>query len=346
MRKDIGIIAVGQAGGNIAHLLEQKGFEALYINSSSGDLGTINTNKQNKYHISNGIGCAKDRLASKKLMKDDINSIIEFIKSRFENKKVIFVTFSTGGGTGSGASIILASMLIKILNKKVGLITILPSKKDTLQAHLNCYECFSEIAKLENLGATFVIDNNKNSNKKMINERFVKLFDNIFEFEKYESEKGNIDISEMLKLLTTKGMSIISEVEKEVGLLKLFQKIKENDIFAPLQNDGKVAYLGLSTKQKFNKEDFIKEIGKYIDKFQNYNKDYSFLIISGLSFPINRIIEIKQKVIEEQEVFGNISKNINYEEEFVPIKFDFLGDAENKEEEKDITFEDIFNDFL
>ena len=68
MKNNIGIVGIGQAGGNIGYLLEQKGFDVIYINSSKGDLDTINTDNSKKYHIQNGLGCAKDSLSAKNLM--------------------------------------------------------------------------------------------------------------------------------------------------------------------------------------------------------------------------------------------------------------------------------------
>ena len=60
MKNKIAFVAVGQAGGNIGHLFEEKGYSVLYINTSQEDLNTLETAKY-KYHIPNGEGCNKDR---------------------------------------------------------------------------------------------------------------------------------------------------------------------------------------------------------------------------------------------------------------------------------------------
>ena len=41
MKKKISFIAVGQAGGNIGQLFEEKGFPVLYVNTSQEDLDTL-----------------------------------------------------------------------------------------------------------------------------------------------------------------------------------------------------------------------------------------------------------------------------------------------------------------
>ena len=41
MKNKIAFVAVGQAGGNIGQLFEQKGYNVLYINTSQEDLDTL-----------------------------------------------------------------------------------------------------------------------------------------------------------------------------------------------------------------------------------------------------------------------------------------------------------------
>ena len=53
MKNKIAFVAVGQAGGNIGKLLEEKGFSVLYMNTSKEDLNTLEHVKF-KYHITGG----------------------------------------------------------------------------------------------------------------------------------------------------------------------------------------------------------------------------------------------------------------------------------------------------
>lgn len=96
MKKDIGFVAVGQAGGNIGSALEEKGFNILYLNTSSEDLSTLETAKH-KYHIKGGEGCHKDRDKAKGLLAENLDEILDQVKSCVP-EKIIFVIFSTGGG--------------------------------------------------------------------------------------------------------------------------------------------------------------------------------------------------------------------------------------------------------
>ena len=70
MKKKIAFIAIGQAGGNIGQLFEERGFSVLYLNTSEEDLSTLSGAKY-KYHITGGEGCNKDRKKAKQLVIDD-----------------------------------------------------------------------------------------------------------------------------------------------------------------------------------------------------------------------------------------------------------------------------------
>lgn len=345
MKNKIGIICIGQAGGNIGFLMKNENFDVVFINSSKGDLDTLNIEKSKKYHITDGLGCAKDRTTAKQIAQKDFSNINEFLNKSLGEKDFYYIAFSTGGGTGSGISPVLADILTTHLGKKVGLITILPSFKDTLQAHINAYECLQEVSNLKNICSTFVIDNDTNSNIAHINKKFVKLFNKIFEYKKYETNKGNIDEAEILKLFETKGMINIASCENTEITSKLIENIKSG-IFAPLENDGKIKYLGLSKGIKFDEDLFFKEIGKYLDKFENTNKEYTLAILSGLTLPFKRVKDMKDKISGEKEII------LSFEDEKVEkledIDFLVKNSSSNKNfnvEEK-LGIDDLFSQYL
>lgn len=347
MKSKIGIICIGQAGGNIGVLMKNENFDVAFINSSKGDLDTLNVDASKKHHITDGLGCAKDRATAKQIAQKDFSNINEFLNKSLGEKEFYYIVFSTGGGTGSGISPVLADILTTHLGKKVGLITILPSDKDTLQAHINAYECVQEISNLKNICSTFVIDNNRKYSMLQINEKFVKLFNKIFDYKKYETNKGNIDEAEVLKLLETKGMINIASCKNEETINKLIENIK-NDIFAPLENDSKIKYLGLSKGIKFDEELFSKEIGKYLDKFENSNKEYTLAILSGLTLPFKRVKEMKDKILSEKETILSFEK----EKEEKLDDIDFLVkktssnvDTNYKTQEK-LNIDDLFAQYL
>lgn len=88
MKNKIAFVAVGQAGGNIGQLFEQKGYNVLYINTSQEDLDTLEKAKF-KYHIPNGEGCNKDRRKAKQLVIDDFDQIAAEIEAKIKSELIL-----------------------------------------------------------------------------------------------------------------------------------------------------------------------------------------------------------------------------------------------------------------
>ena len=92
MKKKIAFIAIGQAGGNIGQLFEERGFSVLYLNTSEEDLSTLSGAKY-KYHITGGEGCNKDRKKAKQLVIDDYDQIAAEMDAKLD-AEIIFVVFA------------------------------------------------------------------------------------------------------------------------------------------------------------------------------------------------------------------------------------------------------------
>lgn len=189
IRSDVGFVCIGQAAGNIGLLFEEKGYNVLYINTSSEDLALLK-NAKHVYHVPNGEGCAKDRDKAKYHLANDIDHLLDLIETKVPQKNV-FVVFASGGGTGSGISPYLLNILVEKFStdedgelsanpaKLFSAITILPSDSEPLQPAINSYSCCKEILDIENLGTVFFIDNNSMEDKMKINKVFVSELDTV-----------------------------------------------------------------------------------------------------------------------------------------------------------------------
>ena len=109
MKNKIAFVAVGQAGGNIGQLFEDRGFNVLYINTSQEDLDTLEHAKY-KYHVPGGEGCNQNRRKAKQLVIDDFDRIAAEIETKIK-ADLTFVIFASGGRTGSGAGPMLIDLL-------------------------------------------------------------------------------------------------------------------------------------------------------------------------------------------------------------------------------------------
>lgn len=287
MKDKIGIIAVGQAGGNIGQLFEESGYSVLYLNTSQEDLDTLK-NAKHKYHITGGEGCNKDRNKAKQLVIDDFDNIAEQIDEILKCE-ILFVVFAAGGGTGSGAGPMLMDLLLDGSSRFVGAVTVLPAQTESIKAQINAYECFAELVQIEASAAVFVIDNN-NGEKMQLNPQFVNSFNGFVDIpEKYRSDRGNIDTAEVMESLKAHGMAVVMQYgnSKMADILSSLNKT----IYAPLEPDKRIKYItGAFDESVRNFIDLQKTVGIPVDIFRAYSgKDKAHLMLSGLSYPKTRL---------------------------------------------------------
>lgn len=334
MKKKIGFIAVGQAGGNIGKLFEQRGFSVLYINTSKEDLDI--TKGKYKYHIKNGEGCSKNRNKAKELIIKDFENIVKEYNSKIESE-MVYIIFAMGGGTGSGASPMLAELLLND-GEKVGLISILPAKNESIKTQLNAYECFSEIEEIDDLSSVFILDN-EGRDKLHINNEFVSLFTNFVLIpDKNRDIRGNIDKSEIEEVLSAQGMSIIVRDIANRALEKI-----NNNIFAKIEDDGSVKYIAASLSGNDSVDDIEKIIGIPFDNFKTYNKEKTLICLSGLTYPSSRFKEI-YNLIESNRT--RIKKSLNSNKEKVITKGIDLFSDEKQLKKTAKKKKDIFEKYL
>lgn len=319
LKEEIRFLCVGAAGANVGQMLEKKNFKAYYVNLAKQDLDLVNS--PNKLHIKNGEGASKNRDKAKEVLAESIDEVIEVLEQQI-TEKYIFVVYSLGGGTGSGTGAFLASVLAENPDKKVGLVVILPSMKESLQARINTYEALAEIIQLKNsFGAIYLLDNNKREDKLSINRTFATLFDSFVNIEGSSSIRGVLDLAEQKTLLETSGVAMIHRVGQD-GQNELLPIIKDG-IYAPLEPNKRIKYIGLSqpdSKETIDINSVIDVVGQPIDNFCGYGNQETVLYLAGLSFPkiyINRLAEsIKeeqervQKVMEDDDIC--MDSNINF----------------------------------
>ena len=304
MKKDIAFLAIGQAGGNIGKLFEALRFKVLYVNTSMEDLSTL-ADAKHVYHITDGEGAARDRDRAKELVAADILDLRYEITKTF-TEEFIFVIFSAGGGTGSGAGPMMIAYLSELFPDSVICgITILPAARESIKARYNAFECFIELEKL-NAGSLFVIDNNGKPDKFALNETFVSLFMNMLKMTGYTDERGNIDVKELKEVLSATGTALISVLPSgQSSTPRLIDSLK-NGIFARLEEDHNVQYMALSMASEINTDAFMSVMGTPEDIFQGYNPDATICVMSGLTIPYKKLDEIKALVSEEQDTISKV----------------------------------------
>ena len=312
MRTQFGILGMGQCGGNIASLFEQKQYTAVYLNTSKEDLNAIKG--VHKIHIEGADGAAKDRRKVLQLATESFQNIIEKINSIL-TQKYILVIFSSSGGTGSGLSTPILRYLSQIGKVCIPIVVLPNETVESAKACENAYNACAELMAIQGLGATFLLDNS-NDDRFAINQKFVNDFDSFINL-KNSSMYGNIDMAERKQILSCPGVSVIGKVSKARSTASEIMHSLHNGIYAKIES--KIAYyLGISTSNKsLDISSISKEFMGVYDVFSGVSEATTIAIVSGLQWPMKRIEKFKNKF---ELTVQNISNTIIQQPPIQPLQ--------------------------
>ena len=193
-----------------------------------------------------------------------------------------------------------------------------------MKEYMNCYEFFQELETIESGGATFIIDNNKNKEKLVLNEQFACYLDAFLNCET-TSTKGVVDRAEIENVLSQKGTCIVNKQGSDKATTQtVIERIRDN-IYVSLENDGVVANIALvNSNNNVRLNEIIESVGKPLATFEGWESDATVLAISGCSLPYKKLGEIKQKIEDNKDT---IKRNLTAtSERKLTGSIDFLGD--------------------
>ena len=330
----IAVLGIGNAGGQVANVACTKGFNTFCINSSEKDLDIIHEDIP-VFLLGNSEGAGKDRRVAKGFVKQFYKDLLktEAFDSFIADTDVVFIVSSTGGGTGSGMSIILADILAKVYPNKIFInVGILPTLTDSIGAQRNTLEYMKEV---NALGKGYMLyDNNKfkdltpSSYMDLVNREIVSGLCYLRGDYSYKTKYGMIDDADMFKLLTVPGMINVSffegfmekDLDDGVHLDSFISKIMRTNSTCQLDKDRIIKRMGvvvnlsedLSKYYSSGMEDFKANVGEPLEVFEHYylKEDTSTepnrlaVILSGLSIPDDRIQIIIQRIKEVEDALN------------------------------------------
>lgn len=333
----LGLISVGQCGGSIIDIFAKNDYPTMAINSSQRDLDTCE-HVQHKLKIIGTEGVGRNRELAINLMSKHWETSISSIKEHFSQPSIqlIFVVFSTGGGTGSGGAPILCELLQNELPDKVIVaVPVLPSIQESVVSQINTLDCLKELSELDI--AILPIDNNQHSNLtknelyKEINNTFFNLIHSTIEQTEQHSSNGNLDQKDLLTLLSTPAFchlshTTLTNLKQNISISEesITQSIKESwqqGIFTPPSLE-KIVRFGFiyngqeGLMQYLNIPNILSDYTNTpMDIFEGYysnTKGDIFTIATGLKFNSDRLKEIEDKTTSESAVLqGVLSTNHN-----------------------------------
>lgn len=288
LKQRVGFIGIGGCGTNIANKFYEKGYEALFVNSSAQDEAALKNINDKVLHLDGFNGCAGDRDKALLAIKKN-KSVYDKIVSMEQD--VLFLCFGAGGGTGSGITPILADLLDGDTEKTICVICALPDDKEDLSYQINAYNCTQELLKLKNIGCTIFIDNNKRAKKSELNEEIAYLLDTFISNDS-SSLYGNVDVEERLTVLKTNGNMLITVGEENTQTI--IAKLTSDTIFAPIDRSKPCEYISIINKKHddIDKAKLIEFVGIPIRTNLGYGADKTIVVVSGLSYPIEHLKSI------------------------------------------------------
>ena len=181
----------------------------------------------------------------------------------------------------------------------------MPDDSASMKEYMNCYEFFQEIESIDGNGATFIIDNNKNKEKLVLNEQFACYLDAFLNCET-SSARGVVDRAEIENVLSQRGMCIVNKHGSDKATTQtVIEKIRDN-IYVPLENDNVVANVALvNSNNNVRLNEIIETVGKPLATFEGWESEATVLAISGCSLPYKKLEEIKQKIEADKDTVKN-----------------------------------------
>lgn len=328
----VGVLGLGNGGGNVADLAAEHGFMAVAVNGSTKDLDRLSNNVW-KFPVGDGKGTGKNREEAQAFLTAHIGILedAKFVEFLTSNDVIVIVT-STGGGFGSGASIIMYNEIHKTYpNKCVILCGIYPFDSEGYTAQEHSVEWMKEVKAIDDMSYMYY-DNNRFAKyppnivcDKINNEILdaLRIFRGDFTL---EDRTGGVDERDALTALSVPRRIVayyrdIEEADIVDGSLvkTMMESIKEDSGNAELADDKDIMasifqYCLRSQFMKYVpdiKNDMQEIVGNHLSDYANYHniddddnetRDGVAIILTGLSDPtlrIDRMINRRDKMAND-----------------------------------------------
>lgn len=159
-----GVLGAGQAGGKIARVFHDLGYDVCAVNTAKQDLELLEIPEGRKFFMNYSLGgTGKDLDVAKAAVEDNLDHIREFVSEHISDCDVFVLCASSGGGTGAGSSAALVNLLAEF-GKPIITILVLPGSTDDSQSKFNSINVLSELADLaskEIINSLVLVDNAK-----------------------------------------------------------------------------------------------------------------------------------------------------------------------------------------
>ena len=324
-----GFVGFGQAGGFFANLAKTFQYPSLAINTAKIDLESLDhLTSDEKIHLTGYEGAGKDREIGYEAFESHKEMLVKRMEEKFMDAQVLFPVFSLGGGTGSGMVKAALDTLTDVFEHKVICpILFFPSQNESPRNKMNALEAFADFSQNENIGASFLFDNEKilllqsscSLKDKYANNHkdFLTLLHALNQKTAVSSEISTIDKMDLLTVLSERGASLICDALLEEEQLNSSSKLKEQLLSSwtytafcdcDMNSFSRVivsleAPVLLTNELVF--EQTLQSIGTPLEIFSGVydskEEISSIQLLTGLSFPSKIVKEMETSIRKKEE---------------------------------------------
>jgi cell division GTPase FtsZ len=348
---NIGVVGSGQAGSRIAEVFYDLGYPAIVVNTAQQDLEYIKLPVNNKLLLEYGIGGSAKTLS---IGRDAIDAhrqeVSELIEDKLGECQAFALTFSLGGGSGSGSAKILIDLL-STFGKPIVVIAVLPMLSEDAQAKANSLETLSQLTKeiqskkIHNLILvdnarleTIYTDVSQMDFYDVGNRAIVEPFDVFNVFSSIPSPHKSLDSMEFAKILTdgdglsTYGCLVVSNYEQDTAIAEAIVDNLNSNLLAGGFDLKQAKYVGVimvasekvwknipATNINYAMTMVNESAGTPVGIYKGiYPSDEIhddvvkiYSFFSGLSLPDARIDELKKEAAEQKKLMKEKEKTRN-----------------------------------
>ena len=321
------IIGVGAAGNKAAIALIKKGIfnrdSVLLLNSTLKDVPE--EYKDNAIEFGTVRGCGKERDIAKTMIMQSLHDKAVDLDSFIEaNDQLVVIVTSVEGGTGCGASSVIAQYVDQVLDKNVHMFA-LCGFEDDARGMKNTVDWFNDLSEkyvVEAISNKKFLGPDKNRAKaeELANEEFANRIGILIGSEIVPSS-SNMDDRDLFKVATTPGFMTIETCH--LGKLKdqeqfnaLLQTMIDDSKSLETEQSAKRFGIVINTSSKAMPaidESFdvlVKTYGRPFELFKHHQDvhedDYINIIVSGMKIPVD---EIKGVYKRFKDQFSQVDKS-------------------------------------
>lgn len=252
IKDEVFVTGIGLGGGRVGYEFQKKNYPTYLINGSGQDNKTISEAKdvlvlEGYDGLAGDGGLAVEALKKNKVILQKMISI---------DKKIILLTATGGGTTGSGCITHLANILCaKCPDKIICACLMMPRMDEPIQKRINAYNTAKELMEIPEMGALILVNNEAcNSDLDKINFNLVNMLDAFFTDDS-SSNVSNFDDSEKMKMLSDNGAFVIAmrssnkadtqDENKKGNTQDMINSLTASNIFLPIGNEKIVSHIGI-----------------------------------------------------------------------------------------------------